>query len=410
MSPTLHIIGAGLSGLAAALTASANGIRTVIYDAAPHPGGRCRSFADKRLGCTIDNGNHLILGKNHHALDYLREIGTLDSCLTREPATFQFVDIRSRKLWNLQPPRKFPGIPWYDWPRLIRLYNPAQHKTITQCLSPKSALHERLIEPLTLAALNTGTEEASAALLSGLFRMLLQEGESAWRYYVPKESLSASFILPAVARIRQNGGTFYFQNPVQGVEKEGERITALRFSTGAQPVQVEDIVICAASAPAFESLLPELAPGFSYSAILNGHFKWPYAGNMRETLPFFGVIGGVVQWLFLQQGRLSTTTSAANGLMDKDEETLARLLWEDTRKALFMPDAKMPEYRIIKEKRATIAATPENLAKRPQLQTPYSNLLLAGDFLQSPYPATIEAAISNGRAASEHALRHLLAL
>lgn len=407
MSPTLHIIGAGLAGLAAALTASANSIRTVVYEAAPHAGGRCRSYADKRLGMTIDNGNHLILGKNHQALAYLRELGTLHTCLTREPAAFQFVDIRNRRLWNFQPPRKFPGIPWHDWPRLIRLWNPAAHKTIAQCISPKSRLHERLIEPLALAALNTPTDEASARLLSGLFRDLLREGEPAWRYYVPKDNLSATFILPAVARVRQNGGTFYFQNPVQGVELSGDRISALTFADGKQTVRPEDTVICATSAPALQSLLPEIAPDFTYSAILNGHFKWPHAGTMRETLPFFGVVGGVVQWLFLHQGRISTTTSAANPWMEHDEETLAHLLWDDVRKALFMPDARLPEYRIIKEKRATIAATPENLAKRPGTETPYANLFLAGDYLASPYPATIESAITSGRTAAGKSLRSI---
>lgn len=404
MSPTLHIIGAGMAGLSAALTACERGMRVVVYEATPHAGGRCRSFMDKKLGKTIDNGNHLLLGANHHALDYLRRLGTLDTCITRDPAAFQFVDLATRKPFHIAPPRRFPGVPWYDWLRLLKLYNPAEGKTVADCVSPKSALSHRLLEPLCLAALNTAPQDASAALLWQMVSQLLKGGEPAWRYYVPKDSLSATFVLPAVTKIKNSGGTFYFENAAKALEHDGSRITAISFAGGKQTVRTEDHVICAVPPYALEALLPEIAPKFIYSSILNGHFLWPLAGTMRTTMPFMGVLGGTVQWLFLHDGHLSTTTSAADAWMDFDEETLAARLWEDTRRALFMQDAKVPPYRIIKEKRATIAATPENLAKRPSAETPYGNLLLAGDYLHSPYPATLEAAIASGKTAVEKIL------
>ncbi|MBM3618345.1 MAG: FAD-binding protein, partial [Alphaproteobacteria bacterium] len=362
MSPTLHIIGAGMAGLSAALTASARGMRVVVYEVSPHAGGRCRSYADKKLGMTIDNGNHLLLGANTEALGFLKDIGSLDTCLTRDPASFQFVDLATRKPHNIMPPRRFPGVPWYDWLRLVKLYNPAAHKTVAECVSPKSALSQRLIEPLCLAALNTTPQEASAAQLWQVISRLLSGGEPAWRYYVPKDSLSATFVLPAITRIKNSGGTFYFENAVKGMEREGDRITAINFAGGKQTVRPEDHVICAVPPQALGALLPEIAPDFTYTAILNGHFAWKFAGTMRTTMPIIGVLGGTAQWLFLHEGRISTTTSAADAWMEHDDETIAARLWEDTRRALFMQDAKVPPYRIIKEKRATIAATPENLA------------------------------------------------
>lgn len=404
MSSTLHIIGAGLAGLSAGLAASGKGVRVVVYESSPHAGGRCRSYVDPKLNMMIDNGNHLLMGVNRHALRYLQEIGTLEHCVTRQPAAYQFVDIHSRKIWNIRPPRKFPGVPWHDWLRLFRLYNPAAHKVVTDCISPHSALYQRLIEPLTLAALNTRPEEASAAQLWEIIRRLLSGGEAAWRYYIPRDNLSATLVTPAVARVKNQGGTFYFKNPVQGLEKDGDRITGLLFPGGKQTVREGDRVICATSAPAMESLLPDLAPNFTYSSILNAHFRWPHAGTMREITPLVGIMGGLAQWLFLHPDRISTTTSAADACIEEDDTSLAHELWGDVQQALFMQKTALPSYRIIKEKRATLAATPENLTKRPRIATAYSNLFLAGDYIKSPYPATIEASVASGVRAAEKAL------
>lgn len=408
MSPTLHIIGAGLAGLSAALHASKRGIRTIIYESTPHAGGRCRSFADKKLGLTIDNGNHLILGANNHVLDFLKELGTLETCLTRLPAGYRFVNLTDRSSWHAAPPYKFPGIPWYDWLQLFKLYKPASYKTVTQCISPKSTLYRRLIEPLTLAGLNTHPSEASAAMLWEVLRLLIKGGEPAWRYYLPEHNLSASLVLPAVSRIRQNGGTFYFSNPVQHIEYDQERVTSLGFNSGSQPVRECDAIICATPAYAMGNILPELAIDFTYSSILNAHFAWEYSGILRENLPFIGVLGGLAEWIFLHEGRISTTTSAADKSINEKEEILAVRLWHDVQQALYMPKTGMPNYRIIKEKRATIAVTPENLARRPLCETHLINLWLAGDYIQSPYPATLEAAIATGSQAAEKALDFML--
>ena len=70
----VHIVGAGLAGLSAAVRLVGQGQRVVLHEAAPHAGGRCRSYFDSELGCRIDNGNHLLLSANVTALDYLASI------------------------------------------------------------------------------------------------------------------------------------------------------------------------------------------------------------------------------------------------------------------------------------------------------------------------------------------------
>lgn len=396
---TIHIVGAGLAGLAAAIAASEAGRRVVLYETAPHAGGRCRAFYDKKLKTTIDNGNHLVMGANRNVLDYLHRIGASGSCITNDTPRYPFIDLASRRHSHFTPPR-FPGIPWQEWWHLLKLFRPAAGKTVTDVIPPGTMLYRKLIEPFTLAALNTRPEDASAALLSDALKILLRGGKEAWRYYVPAHGLSATFVDPALVRIKGRGGSIHYSTPIQALERKDGRIHGLRTAKQTITLAPQDAVILAVPPAALGELLPESAPDFTYSPIVNAHFLWPQAGMFRDAMPFLGVTGGTVQWIFFHDGRLSTTTSAAEGWAEQDEATLARELWQDVCRALFLDNAKLPPCRIIKEKRATFAATPENIAKRPSAITAYANLFLTGDYLRSPYPATLEAAIGSGYAAA----------
>lgn len=392
---TIHIIGAGLAGLAAALHASEAGQRVVLYESAPHAGGRCRSYHDKKLKTTIDNGNHLVMGANRGVLNYLAKIGTLHSCITADTPRYPFIDLATRHHWQYRPPR-FQGIPWHEWRYMLRLFRPAKHKTVADCVPPSTALYRRLIEPFTLAALNTSPREASAALLASCLRALMSNGKDGWQTYVPAHSLSATFIDPALTRIKGRGGSIRYQTAITRLESKDGRITALHGQKEQVTVKAQDRVILSTPASVAKELLGDTLPALTYEGILNAHFQWPQAGMFRETMPFLGVINGTVQWIFFHEGRISTTTSAANAWMDKDEKTLAETLWHDVCRALYIDQPRVPPCRIIKEKRATFTATPENVQRRPEATTQFSNLFLAGDYLRSPYPATLEAAISSG--------------
>lgn len=406
MSPTstIHVVGAGIAGLAAALIAAGNGRRVVLYEAAPQAGGRCRSFYDKRLKTTLDNGNHLVLGANNAVLVYLQKLGTLENCLTGDKPHYPFIDLATRRFWHFNPPR-FKGIPWHEWRYLLRLIRPARHKTVSQCVPDYTALYRMLIEPLTFATLNTHPREASAAMLAMIGRNLVTTGRNAWQSYVPSSSLSAVFIDPALSRIKGLGGSIHYQHPIDRLEMLNDSVTALHSGKKRIILAPGDCAILAVPPNVLKTLLPDTVADFTYSAIINGHFLLPQAGMFRDAMPFLGVINGTVQWIFFYEGRISTTTSAANaGLIGLGEKELAQLLWGDICRALHLDEARLPPYRIIKEKRATYAATPENLTKRPQTTTAFRNLFLAGDFISCGYPATLEAAISSGFTAASIAL------
>jgi hydroxysqualene dehydroxylase len=148
-------------------------------------------------------------------------------------------------------------------------------------------------------------------------------------------------------------------------------------------------------------LVPGLIVPDAYSPIVNAHFHC--VGPSGSPL-FVGVIGGVAEWIFRKRAVLSVTASAADRLVDLPGEQLRRLLWSDAAMAFQLPRDPVPPARIVKERRATFRASPEQLQRRPGPQTSWENLLLAGDYVDTGLPATIEGAIRSGFAAAGRVL------
>src|SRR5712672_3267019 len=107
----VHVVGAGLAGLAAAVRLTAEGRAVFLHEAARYAGGRCRSYFDAELGCRIDNGNHLLLAGNEAALRYLERSDALDTLQGPRDAIFPFIDAVTGRRWVLRPN---PGVlPWW---------------------------------------------------------------------------------------------------------------------------------------------------------------------------------------------------------------------------------------------------------------------------------------------------------
>ena len=111
MSKLVHVIGAGLAGLAAAVQLQRRGAQVVLHEAAAQAGGRCRSYYDRTLGATIDSGNHVVLSGNAATWNYLRAIGAADELTGPAQAEYPFIDLTTRARWTV---RLSPGrVPWW---------------------------------------------------------------------------------------------------------------------------------------------------------------------------------------------------------------------------------------------------------------------------------------------------------
>lgn len=423
---TVHIVGAGLAGLSAAvrIVRSGCGLRVRVYESAGHAGGRCRSFRDTALGCDIDNGNHLILGANPAVFAYLDAIGTRDGLAGPPEAAFPFVDLDAGAHWVLRPnagrvpwwilspARRVPGTRAADYARLLRLLLAGPAATVADCLDVRSALFRRLWEPLTVAALNAAPGEASARLLARVVRDTFGGGGKACRPYIAADGLSPVLVAPAVKALERAGSAVHFNARLRALEWDGAgRAVSLLFVGEAMPVGPEDLVILALPPSALARLLPEVVVPEGSRAILNLHYRLP--SPMRpggERVGLVGVVGATAQWLFLRGAILSVTVSAADALMEETEADLLPRIWDEIAAAwaLMEPDRPLPKVpppgRVVKEKRATFLQSPANARRRPGPVTRHANLFLAGDWTDTGLPATLESAVRSGEAAARAAL------
>jgi uncharacterized protein with NAD-binding domain and iron-sulfur cluster len=107
-----------------------------------------------------------------------------------------------------------------------------------------------------------------------------------------------------------------------------------------------------------------------------------------------------VEWIFCFEDRISVTVSGASRLIGQPRESLANILWREVAEVLDL-DRELPPWQVVKEKRATFAATVEQQRRRPRAPTAFHNLVLAGDWTATGLPATIEGALRSGDRAAE---------
>jgi squalene-associated FAD-dependent desaturase len=404
----VHVIGAGMAGLSAATSLAARGVSVVLYEAAKWGGGRCRSYHDATMGCRLDNGNHLLLSGNRSTLTYLDRIGATDTLVGPNKPLFPFIDLVSGIGWTLRLNR---GVtPWWvlrkDWrvpdtrPRdylaLRRLQRAKPDDLVADLLGDLGPLYDRLLEPLAIAALNTKPEIAAAAPLAAVVAESIARGGAASMPRYPAIGLSESFVDPALAFLRSNGAEFRFGARVAGLTISGNRVTGLVGPNVDEIVESADRIILATPPWVAGDLVPDLIVPNAFESILNLHFR---AGIDSGRAGFYGLIGGVAEWVFEKSEVVSVTISAANDRLDSDPQSLAAEVWSDLRRGFGLPRT-MPPYRVVREKRATFAATPAQMLRRPGAATGLTNLMLAGDYTATGLPSTIEGAIRSGETAA----------
>ena len=412
------MVGAGLAGLSAAIRLQETGWRVVLHEGTRAAGGRCRSYHDSALDLTIDNGNHLVLSGNRAAMEFARRIGGDSALSIAGDAAFPFADLGQGRdgpgtgeperwtlrpnagrlpWWVLSPARRVPGTRARDYLAPAGILRARPGRTIGEAMTCDGPLWRRLWHPVLLAALNTEPEISAASLAAPVLRETLGAGGRACRPVVATGGLSAAFVEPALVMVSERGGEVRLGSRIRAVGTEAGH--ASRLDTTAGPVELDrgDVVVLATPPWVTGELMPGLTVPDAFRGIVNAHFRMrPPPGLPLVT----GMIGSLSEWLFAYPDRLSVTISGADRLFDVPREELAHRIWPEVARVAGLDAGTLPPWQIVREKRATFAATPAQDARRPQPATSLDNVVLAGDWVQTGLPATIEGSIRSGEKAA----------
>ena len=412
---TVHIIGAGLAGLAAAVRLTDKARKVAVHEAARFAGGRCRSYFEPALGIKIDNGNHLVLSGNASAFGFLEIIGASDKLVGSPHADFPFADLKTGQRWTLKindgrfpwwifaHDRRVPGSHASDYLALAKLLRARPHQTVTDVIGSNGVLYERLWKPVLLSALNTDPAEASARLAGAIVRESLAKGGKACRPMIAAEGLATAFVDPALAYLETKGTPVRFDHRLRRIISGNDsRVASLEFAEGDTiALGPDDRVILAVPAPVAGLLIPGIKSPTEFRAIVNAHFKIAPPPELPRIL---GVVNAKTEWLFAFDDRLSVTISGADRFIETPREELARDIWREVAQLSGIA-GDLPPWQIIKERRATFAALPSQEPQRSGVASDWRNLAIAGDWTDTGLPSTIEGAIRSGNRAADYVLK-----
>ncbi|MDE0800686.1 MAG: hydroxysqualene dehydroxylase HpnE [Rhodospirillaceae bacterium] len=411
MTGTLHVIGAGIAGLACAVSATKAGRKVVLYEATKHVGGRCRSFSDTQLGMTVDNGSHAVLGANQAVFQYLKLIGAHHELIAvDETGSIPFVDIRTGERWALKPgdgllptwifdkSRRAPGTFALDYINGFRILAAGKERTVSSVMPGSGFGWHRFWEPLSTAIMNTEANQASAHLFGNALWQTMKTRSGGLKSYVPRQSLHQTFIAPALEYLRAANATIHLNSTLVSFAGD-KRVTDLQFRSNTIPLSKGDAVVTCL--PLWSAAIKQVLPSTfnpRLSPIVNAHYA---VDPSLEHPAMTGITGGTAQWVFTRPGLISATVSADQHLAGLDQGDIANRLWQDVQAAFTLGETSLPPHRIIIEHRATPVQDPAFAMDRPGPQTSLSNLFLAGDWTDTGLPCTLESAVRSGFKAAD---------
>ena len=440
------VIGGGFAGLAAATRLVGPERELVVLEANKVAGGRSRSFPDKVTGREIDNGQHLMMGCYHETLAFLDRIGTPRTSIEFQPnLALTMVKPGGGEFSIACPSLPAPlhlaagllgarGLGLVNKAAAIRagvmlgseIARPDDTETCDAWLrrmGQTPALRAMFWEPLIWAVLNDDPLVASAAMLVAVLERAFMASRADSSLGLPRRPLSDLYVGRAQDYLRARGAELRMASPVRALELEGEgRVCGVRLKSGER---IEaDTVISAVPPHALLDLIPEALAAHPVfrdvarlepSPIVN---LWLTLDRPLLDHPFVGLVGSPLHWLWDRDqietgtGRgsgkdhlLSVTISGARTSVHDTPEALRKLFEVEMRR--YFPQAK-PEirsFRVIKEKRATISHAAGTYLRRPEIRSPLRGLLLAGDWVRTGLPATIESAVQSGHDAAAIARR-----
>ena len=415
------VIGAGWSGMAAAVILAERGVPVTVFEASRNLGGRARRVSVN--GLALDNGQHVLIGAYRETLAIMRKVGAdPHRVFLRLPLELRFADgfhLRAPRLpYPLNLAFALLGTKQLSWSEALhalrfmaalraRGFRVEPDRTVAQLLDEHGqpgVLRTHVWEPLCVSALNTPVRSASAQVFASVLRDGLAGSRDASDLLIARTDLGRVFPDPAAKYVEAHGGEIQLGVAVRAVAREGAG-----FCLDDRPERYAAVILACAPQHAAPLLsgFPELAAlresieRLDYQPIVTCYLQYPE--SVALPAPMLGLNDGIVQWAFDRgqlggaKGLIAAVISASGAHEDLTKEMLASRINSELAAAL----GALPEPRwtqVITEKRATFSCRPA--VERPRTTTSVPGLLLAGDYVAGDYPGTLEAAVKSGIAAA----------
>lgn len=408
------IVGGGVAGLAAAADIVSKGVHVKLFESRPYLGGRIYSFEDPVTKCSVDNGQHLFAGFYYETFKFLSLIGSIGHITRQKRLEINFLD-GSGASAGFSSPRipspanlffgllRYPKFPNADLFRFVM-----KRRMIRNSLDGMSAdeylnllgqsedSKRYFFEPLVLATLNARLGRISAGIFQSMMDIITSVPASDGVLAYSTVRFSDLIAEPATDFITENGGDIYFSTSVEEVLISDGKIAGVVDSFGDS--HEADQYILALPPDALDKLLPkgsvEGLEGWEYSPIVsvNIWYDRPVFDKMMV-----GLLDGNFHWFFDKGSYVTLLASAADDMTGLDKKDIVGKALDDVHK--FFPESKSAvavHTQVIKENKATVLITPEMYKLRPGVRTRWSNLFLAGDWIDTGLPATVESAAKSG--------------
>lgn len=430
MTFPIIIVGAGVAGLTAAVRLAEQGRRVLVLEARPRLGGRATSFHDRASGALVDNGQHVMFGCYHETLDLLRTVGAEDRVRVQPSLDVPFVDILGRKTRLNCPDLPAPlhlfggllnweAMRWRDRWAAARVWRAvtirrARGEPIPEALTVRDwllqlrqtrRLRDMLWEPLAVAALNEPADTASAEAFAEVLALMFADGARNSAIVLPQVPLDRMYAEPARDFIEAHGGEVRVNATAKVLVDDGA-VRGVRV--GEETIACETVI---ASVPwnSLATLFPsppgslretiEQAASMTSRPIVTANLWYDRAVTDEE---FVGFPNATIQWVFEKgssASHLSCIVSGAMELVDRSNEEIIAIARADVEERL--PRARAARFVrgvAVRERHATFSTAQPGI-RRPGPTTTVKGLFLAGDWIDTGLPGTIEGAARSARLA-----------
>jgi len=419
------VIGSGFAGLTAASYLSNNNSKIQLLESSPKPGGRAYSFKDKETGAVIDNGQHILMGCYKETLKFLKLIGADNNLIRQNSLSLNLIkenfEICEIKAPHLPYPLNlisaflsYSAVSFYEKMLFLKFFGKLCFCSDTELKKlsvmewlRKEKQTDNLIksfwEILAIGALNADINKVSAKLFADILKEIFFRGNNAATIILPSFGLTETYCYGALKFIENRNGEVSFSEQVTDLVINNNQV--VEIITTERTIKDFDYIISAVPLYNLKEILKsdyflnDLS--LDYSSILSIHI---FLKENRFEDTFYGLIGSPVQWIFNKGTHLTIVISNADAYMEMSKEDIFRIVIKELKKYILLDKIEVESYKIIKEKRATFIPSNAILDKRPGPVTPYKNLFLAGDWINTGLPATIEGAVKSGKLAAEAVL------